>query len=102
MCGGNPIIIETTEAQEFRLTPEALRQAITKKTKVLILPYPNNPTGGIMEKKDLEQIVPILMEHDIFVVSDEIYAELTYGMKSCFDCVISRDERKNSSTKWFF
>ena len=79
MCGGNPIIIETTEAQEFRLTPEALRQAITKKTKVLILPYPNNPTGGIMEKKDLEQIVPILMEHDIFVVSDEIYAELTYG-----------------------
>lgn len=79
MAGGVPVVIETKNENNFRLTPEELKKAITPKTKVIILPYPNNPTGGIMEKEDLEAIAPILIENDIFVISDEIYAELTYG-----------------------
>ena len=66
---------------EFRLTPEELEAAITPKTKVLILPFPNNPTGAIMEAKDLEAIIPIIIKHDLIVMSDEIYAELTYTGK---------------------
>lgn len=79
MAGGTPVVIATKAENEFRLTAEELKEKITSKTKVLILPYPNNPTGGIMEKKDLETIAQIIEEHDIFVISDEIYAELTYG-----------------------
>lgn len=78
MAGGKPIAINTNAEDEFRLTPEQLRTHITDKTKVLILPYPNNPTGGIMEKEDLERIADVLREKDILVISDEIYAELTY------------------------
>ena len=63
---------------EFRLTPEALEAAITPKTKLLVMPFPNNPTGAIMEKKDLEKIAEIVREHDLYVISDEIYSELTY------------------------
>jgi aminotransferase len=73
-----PVIIELKEENEFRLTAAELRAAITDKTKILILPYPNNPTGAIMEKKDLEEIAEIIREKDIFVISDEIYAELSY------------------------
>ncbi|NLK21297.1 MAG: aminotransferase class I/II-fold pyridoxal phosphate-dependent enzyme [Epulopiscium sp.] len=78
MAGGNPVVITTKAENEFRLTPEQLEEHITDKTKVLILPYPNNPTGGIMEKSDLEKIAEVLRKRDILVISDEIYAELTY------------------------
>ena len=76
-----PVIIELKEENEFRLTAQELRDAITDKTKILILPFPNNPTGAIMEKKDLEEIAEIIREKDIFVISDEIYAELSYKEK---------------------
>jgi len=76
-----PVIIELKEENEFRLTAKELRDAITDKTKVLVLPFPNNPTGAIMEKKDLEEIAEVIREKDIFVISDEIYAELTYKDK---------------------
>ncbi len=73
-----PVIIELKAENEFRLTAQELLDAITDKTKVLILPFPNNPTGAIMERKDLEEIAKVVIEKDIFVISDEIYAELTY------------------------
>ncbi|WP_342757446.1 aminotransferase class I/II-fold pyridoxal phosphate-dependent enzyme [Kineothrix sedimenti] len=76
-----PVIIELKAENEFRLMPEALLEAITEKTKVLILPFPNNPTGAIMEREDLEKIARIVIEKDLFVISDEIYAELTYKEK---------------------
>lgn len=79
LAGGVPKPIVTKAEDEFRLTAEALRAAITPETKVLVLPYPNNPTGAIMTKEDLEQIAAVLRETDIYVLSDEIYAELTYG-----------------------
>ncbi|MBR3416565.1 MAG: aminotransferase class I/II-fold pyridoxal phosphate-dependent enzyme [Clostridia bacterium] len=79
LCGGEPVIINTKEEDRFKLTADALRAAITPKTKLLVLPYPNNPTGAIMEKADLEAIAEVLRGTDITVLSDEIYAELTYG-----------------------
>ena len=78
LAGGVPVIIELKAENEFRLTPEALEAAITPKTKLLVMPFPNNPTGAIMEKKDLEKIADIVREHDLYVISDEIYSELTY------------------------
>ena len=81
LVGGVPVVIETKAEDDFKLTADALRAAITPKTKVLILPYPCNPTGGIMEKEDLEQIANVLRDTNILVISDEIYAELTYGGK---------------------
>lgn len=81
MADAVPVIIELKEENEFRLTAQELRKAITDKTKILILPFPNNPTGAIMEKKDLDEIAEIIREKDIFVISDEIYAELTYKDK---------------------
>ena len=79
MAGGVPVIIETKAEHAFKLTPEDLLAHITPRTKVLILPYPCNPTGAIMERADLEAIAAILRERDILVISDEIYAELTYS-----------------------
>lgn len=79
VAGGVPVIINTQEKDKFKLTPEQLKAAITPKTKLLVLPYPNNPTGAIMTKEDLEPIAEILRGTDIMVLSDEIYAELTYG-----------------------
>jgi aminotransferase len=76
---GKPVYVDTKVENEFRLTPDELRAAITPKTKLLVLPFPNNPTGGIMEKADLEAIAEVLKDTDIMVLSDEIYAELTYG-----------------------
>ena len=76
-----PVIIELKEENEFRLTAKELRDAITDKTKILVLPFPNNPTGAIMETKDLEEIAEVVKEKDLFVISDEIYAELTYKEK---------------------
>ena len=78
LAGAKPVIINLKAENEFRLTAEELKSAITDKTKVLILPFPNNPTGAIMEKRDLDEISKIIIENDIYVMSDEIYAELTY------------------------
>ncbi len=81
LAGGVPVVINLKAENEFRLTAQELEDAITDKTKVLILPFPNNPTGAIMEKEDLEAIAEVILKHDIFVMSDEIYSELTYKDK---------------------
>lgn len=81
LAGGKPVIIELKVENQFKLTKEQLLDAITDKTKVLILPFPNNPTGAIMEYDDLKEIAKIVEEKDIFVITDEIYSELTYGKK---------------------
>ncbi len=81
MAGGTPIIVQTYEKDEFKLTAQQVKNAITDKTKLLVLPFPNNPTGAIMEKADLEAIADVLRGTDILVLSDEIYAELTYGSR---------------------
>ncbi len=81
LAGGKPVIIELKNENQFRLTAQELEAAITEKTKVLILPFPNNPTGAIMERQDLEAIAKVIEKHDIFVLSDEIYAELCYTDK---------------------
>lgn len=78
LANGKPVVIELKAENEFRLTPEQLEAAITEKTKILVLPYPNNPTGAVMEREDLEKIAEVIKKHDIFVLSDEIYSELTY------------------------
>ena len=83
LAGGVPVVIELEEKDQFRLTKEKLLEKITPKTKVLILPFPNNPTGSIMEKEDLEQIAQVVEEKDLFVISDEIYSELTYKGQHC-------------------
>ncbi len=79
LAGGTPVEVKCFSSNEFILTPEMLEAVITPKTKALILAYPNNPTGGIMTKQQLEAIVPVIERHDLLVISDEIYAELTYG-----------------------
>lgn len=81
LAGATPVIINLKAENEFRLTAQELEEAITEKTKILILPFPNNPTGAIMERKDLEAIAEVIIKHDIFVMSDEIYSELTYTDK---------------------
>ena len=81
LAGAKPVAINLKAENEFRLTAAELEEHITDKTKVLILPFPNNPTGAIMERKDLEAIAEVIIKHDIFVMSDEIYAELTYKDK---------------------
>ncbi len=81
LAGGVPVIIETKAEDDFKVTPEQLKNAISDKTKILILPYPCNPTGAIMEKKDLEALAEILKDTNIIVLSDEIYSELTFGTK---------------------
>lgn len=78
LANGTPVIINLKEENEFRLTAEELEAAITPKTKILVLPFPNNPTGAIMERKDLEAIAEVVRKHDLYVISDEIYAELSY------------------------
>ncbi len=81
LCGANVVPVFLKEENKFRLTPEMLEKAITPKTKALLLGYPNNPTGAIMEREDLEKIAPVIAKHDLIVISDEIYSELTYGKK---------------------
>ena len=83
MAGGTPVLVETKQEDDFKLTPELLKSALTEKTKALILPYPCNPTGGIMEKSDLEAIAAILKDTNVAIISDEIYAELSYGVHHC-------------------
>lgn len=79
LAGGVPVTIELKAEDEFRLTKEALLEHITDKTKILVLPFPNNPTGAVMRREDLEAIAEVIIEKDIYVVSDEIYSELTYS-----------------------
>ena len=79
LADGVPVTIELKEENQFRLTKEELLAAITDKTKILVMPFPNNPTGGVMRREDLEEIAQVCIEKDIYVLSDEIYSELTYG-----------------------
>ena len=79
MARGVPVIIETKQEDQFRLTAKALREKITPKTKLLILPFPNNPTGAVMRREHLKEIAEVVLEHNLMVLSDEIYSELTYG-----------------------
>lgn len=81
LAGGIPVIIETKAENDFKVTPEELRNAMSKRTKLLILPYPCNPTGAIMEKEDIEKLYSVIKDTNILVLSDEIYAELTFGGK---------------------
>lgn len=78
LANGKPVIINLKEENDFRLTAKEVEDAITDKTKILILPFPNNPTGAVLEQKDLEEIAKVVIEHDLFVLTDEIYSELTY------------------------
>lgn len=82
LCGCEPVIIETKSENDFKVTPEELRAALSPRTKALILPYPCNPTGAIMERADLEAIAEVLRDTNVLVISDEIYAELTFGAHS--------------------
>ena len=79
LAGGKPVPIELEEKDQFKLTTEKLREKITDKSKILIMPFPNNPTGAVMRKEDLEAVAEVILEHDLFVLSDEIYCELTFG-----------------------
>ncbi len=83
LAGGIPVPLDTKAENNFKITADELSAAITPKTKVLVLPYPNNPTGGIMTREDLEEIAEVIRKSNILVLSDEIYAELTYGRKHC-------------------
>lgn len=94
LCGGVSVGVPCKEENGFKLTPEALEKVITPKTKALIFPYPNNPTGGIMEEEYIKAIIPVILKHDILVISDEIYAELTYGEKHC--SIASFPEMRNN------
>lgn len=83
MCGGISIVISLTESDRYKLKPEILEKYIANKTKAILLSYPNNPTGATMDKFDLEKIAQVILKHDLYVLSDEIYAELTYGDRHC-------------------
>jgi aminotransferase len=82
-AGGEPVVVETRVEEEFKLVPEALEEKIGEKTKALVLSYPNNPTGATMSKKELEAIADVVNEHDLVVISDEVYDKLTYEGKPC-------------------
>lgn len=79
LADGVPVVINLKAENEFRLTAQELEDAITDKTKLLVLPFPNNPTGAVMTREDLEAIAEVIIRHDIYVLSDEIYSELTYA-----------------------
>ena len=83
LLGGKAISVPCSGQNGFKLTPENLERVITPKTKALIFPYPNNPTGGIMDSEDIKKIIPVILKHDLLVISDEIYAELTFGKTHC-------------------
>ncbi len=93
LAGGVPVYINLKEENRFKLLPEDLENAITDKTKMLFINFPSNPTGGVMSKEDYEKIVPIIKKHDLVVLSDEIYCELSYGHK--FTSIASFDEIKD-------
>lgn len=79
ICGGVAVPIVTENKNNFKLMPEEIENAVTDKTKLIVLPFPNNPTGAVMRRSDLEKIAEVIKKHDLFVLSDEIYCELTYG-----------------------
>ena len=79
MAGGVPVVIETKAENKFRLTPEEIEEKITPRTKLLVLPFPNNPTGAVMRREDLEAVAEVVKKHNLLVLSDEIYSALTYG-----------------------
>lgn len=83
LCGGKPVSVSCSAENGFILTPEAIEAAATERTKAIVLAYPNNPTGGVMTKEQLEAILPVIEKRDLLVISDEIYAELTYGGRHC-------------------
>ncbi len=83
LLGGVPVCVPCSWENGFKLTSENLEKVITEKTKAIIFPYPNNPTGGIMEREFIDKIVPVILKHDLLVISDEIYAELSYGKTHC-------------------
>ena len=95
MAGGVPVIIETKPENGFRLTAQELEEKITDKTKLLILPYPNNPTGAVMRRADLEAVAQVVERHNLLVLSDEIYAALTYGSEphTAFSAIPGMQER---------
>jgi aminotransferase len=82
-AGGTPVPMVLKECEAFRLTPESIENAVTPKTKAIVVPFPNNPTGAIMTREDYEKIVPLIIEHDLLVITDEVYCELTYGHEHC-------------------
>ncbi len=86
LAGGTPVSVPCCGENGFKLTPEALESVITEKTKAIIFPYPNNPTGGVMEREYVEKIIPVILKHDLLIISDEIYAELTYGEEHLSVC----------------
>ena len=93
-CAGKAVPLVTKEEDDFKLTPDALRAAVTDKTKILILPFPNNPTGAIMERDDLLKIADFAEAHDLIVISDEIYGDLTYGgVHECFSALPKMRDR---------
>ena len=83
LLGGQAVSLPCSAQERFKITPQQLEKAITPQTKAIIFPYPNNPTGAIMEKEDIEKLIPIIVKHDLLVISDEIYAELTFGKQHC-------------------
>ena len=94
LAGGVPVYVELEQKDDFKLTPEKLERAITPRTKLVVLPFPNNPTGSVMKKGDLEPLAEIIKKHDLFVLSDEIYAELTYdGRHISIACLEGMRER---------
>lgn len=104
LCGGVPVPVPCTEENNFKITKEQLEKVITDKTKAIIIPYPNNPTGAIMTKEDLEEIAPLLIRHDVIAISDEVYGELTYNGKThtsiaCIDGMWERSVVINSFSK---
>ncbi len=93
-AGGKPVPLPTYQEDEFKVSAEEIEQRITSKTKALVLSYPNNPTGAVMRKKDLEEIADVVNEHDIMVISDEVYDKLTYdGKHTCFSSISGMKER---------
>ena len=103
LAGGVPVIIETRAEDDFKVTREQLEKALSPRTKLLILPYPCNPTGAVMEKEDLEELARVLKNTNVAVLSDEIYAELTFGgKKACFPCKYRRYVGKNRYGKRLF
>lgn len=92
--GGTPVPVTTTRYNEFRVTGEQIEAAVTDRTKAIILSYPNNPTGAVMRKQDLEEVADVAVEHDLLVISDEVYDKLTYnGKHTCFSSLNGMDER---------
>ena len=93
-AGGTPVTVSTSRENEFRVTGEQVEAAVTGKTKAIILSYPNNPTGAVMRKQDLEEVADVAVEHDLLVISDEVYDKLTYnGKHTCFSALNGMDER---------